>query len=90
MSNGNLGVGLSIPVTHPKYADLGASIDNALAAGVDIVELPLHWLDVIVGAHVLKPRVAEVATARKLVAPCARASSMKVRHTSTARSMACG
>lgn len=61
MSNGNLGVGLSIPVTHPKYADLGASIDNALANGVDIVELPLHWLDVIVGAHVLKPRVAEVA-----------------------------
>ena len=61
MSNGNLGVGLSIPVTHPKYADLGASIANALAAGVGFVELPLHWLDVIVGAHVLKPRVAEVA-----------------------------
>lgn len=61
MSNDSLGIGLSIPVAHPNYADLGENIDRALAAGVTFVELPLQSLDVIVGARLLKPRVAEVA-----------------------------
>lgn len=61
MSQSVLGVGLSVPVVHPNYADLGANIDQALAAGVTFVELPLQSLDLIVGARLLKPRVAEVA-----------------------------
>ena len=55
-----LGVGLSIPCEHPNYADLGANIEAALARGVAYVELPLHKIDVVVGARILKPRLAEV------------------------------
>jgi len=62
MTNHLLGVGLSVPVQHPNYADLGASIDHALAAGVPFVELPLQSLDLIVGARLLRHRVAEVAS----------------------------
>ena len=34
MANNILGVGVSVPVAHPNYADLGESIDRGLAAGV--------------------------------------------------------
>ena len=56
-----LGVGLSIPCEHPKYADLGSHIDAAYAAGATFVELPLHKLDLVAGARIMRPRLAEVA-----------------------------
>lgn len=55
-----LGVGVSIPCEHPNYADLGGNIDAALAAGVPFVELPLHKMDLVVGARILRNRLAEV------------------------------
>ncbi len=55
-----LGVGLSIPCEHPKYADLGAQIDAAYAAGVGYVELPLHKLDLVAGTRIMRPRLDEV------------------------------
>ena len=56
-----LGIGLSIPCEHPKYADLGGHIDAAYAAGLGFVELPLHKFDVVTGARILQPRLAEIA-----------------------------
>ncbi|MCX7380690.1 MAG: sugar phosphate isomerase/epimerase [Alphaproteobacteria bacterium] len=56
-----LGVGLSIPCEHPNYADLGTHIDAAYAAGVTYVEIPLHKLDLMSGARIFRPRLAEVA-----------------------------
>ena len=56
-----LGVGLSIPCEHPRYADLGTQIDTALAAGVSYVELPLHKLDIITGGRIMAPRLVEIA-----------------------------
>ncbi len=60
-SNLVLGVGLSIPCEHPRYGDLAVNIEAAYAAGVSFVELPLHKMDVVAGARVFAPRVAEIA-----------------------------
>jgi sugar phosphate isomerase/epimerase len=57
-----LGVGLSIPCEHPKYADLGTQMTAAYDAGVAYVELPLHKLDIVAGARILRPRLAEIAS----------------------------
>lgn len=51
---------LSVQVTDPDARDLPASLDDAVALGVDIAELPLHNLPVIVGARVLADRVRAI------------------------------
>lgn len=60
MNHPVLGVGLSVACRDPNWADLPANIDEAAAAGVEFVELPLQSLDVIVGGRILRDRLAAV------------------------------
>ncbi|MGL4287830.1 MAG: sugar phosphate isomerase/epimerase family protein [Phreatobacter sp.] len=55
-----LGVGLSIDVKDPNFKDIGAAIDDARQLGVNFVELPLHKLDIVVGAKILRDRLADL------------------------------
>jgi sugar phosphate isomerase/epimerase len=51
---------LSVAVADPDWRDLGAALDAAVSLGVEMVELPLHALDVICGARLMPARIADV------------------------------
>jgi sugar phosphate isomerase/epimerase len=51
---------LSVQVTDPLGADLPAALDRAAALGVEIAELPLHALDLVIGARPLPGRIAAI------------------------------
>jgi sugar phosphate isomerase/epimerase len=54
------GIGLSIRCADPNWRDLARNIDAALEAGVTFVELPLHQLDIVAGARIIRHRLKEV------------------------------
>jgi sugar phosphate isomerase/epimerase len=60
LANGVLGVGLSVDVKDPNWRDLPAAIDEAAALGCDLVELPLHKLDIVMGARIHRARLADI------------------------------
>ncbi|MFK8253639.1 sugar phosphate isomerase/epimerase family protein [Ancylobacter terrae] len=55
--------GYSLREGSPEFDDLGASLDEAEALGVDVVELPLYAWHLIVDGRVLTERVADLAQA---------------------------
>lgn len=60
LANGVLGVGLSVDVKDPNWRDLGAAMDEAVEAGCEFVELPMHKLDIVMGARIHRERLAAV------------------------------
>ncbi|MCB4767508.1 sugar phosphate isomerase/epimerase [Ancylobacter sp. Lp-2] len=55
--------GYSLREGSPEFDDLGLSLDEAEALGVDVVELPVHGWHLIVGGRVLTDRLADLTRA---------------------------
>jgi len=63
MNDGILGVGATTGGERPDLSALAGALDEAVALGLDFVEIPLLGLDVIAGARPLKARVAAMRQA---------------------------
>jgi len=55
-------VGISAKAGKPDLSDFGARLDEALAFGVDAIELPLFDLDVVVGGRIRRDQLARLKT----------------------------
>lgn len=53
-------VGLAVSASDPIWRDLARNIDEALAAGLSVVELPLHDLDIVANGRILSRRLVDV------------------------------
>lgn len=63
MNAGILGVGVTTGGERPDLSSLAGSLDEAVALGVEFVEIPLLGLDVIAGARPLTRRVSAMREA---------------------------
>lgn len=61
-AHGVLGTGLSIHPGKPDLADLGARLDEAIAFGVDAIELPTYDFDVVVGGRIRRGHLERLRT----------------------------
>jgi ABC-type nitrate/sulfonate/bicarbonate transport system ATPase subunit len=54
----NIGYALKVAVEDPLMQDLPAALDEAQTLDVELVELPIHRLDIVAGGRILRQRLA--------------------------------